>query len=73
MAPGAVLDVISKDGHLTCQLTGQPRFDIYAESVTTFFFKVVDAQLTFERNADGKVDSLTLHQGGADHKAKRID
>ena len=73
LAPGAILDVKVKDGHLSCQLTGQQAFDAYGESPTTFFLKVVDAQLTFGRNAAGKVDAVTLHQGGADQKAARVN
>jgi D-alanyl-D-alanine-carboxypeptidase/D-alanyl-D-alanine-endopeptidase len=71
LAPGVVLEVRLKDGHLSCQLTGQQAFDAYGESATTFFLKVVDAQLTFGRNAAGKVDSVTLHQGGVDQRAAR--
>jgi D-alanyl-D-alanine-carboxypeptidase/D-alanyl-D-alanine-endopeptidase len=72
LAPGAVLDVKLKDGHLSCQLTGQDAFDAYGESPTTFFLKVVDAQLTFGRDAGGKVDSVTLHQNGVDQRAPRV-
>ena len=72
-APGAVLDVALKEGHLACQLADQPRFDVFAESDTRFFYKVVDAQLTFVRNAAGKVDSVVLHQGGIDQTAKRVN
>jgi D-alanyl-D-alanine-carboxypeptidase/D-alanyl-D-alanine-endopeptidase len=72
-APGVVFDVALKEGHLACQLADQPRIEVYAESDTTFFYKVVDAQLTFVRNAAGKVESVTLHQGGADQTAKRAN
>lgn len=42
------------------------RFPIYAESDSTFFLKVVDAQITFS----GEV--LTLHQNGRDISGRRI-
>jgi hypothetical protein len=32
---------------------------------------VVDARLSFERDAAGKVIALTLHQGGRDTRAAR--
>jgi CubicO group peptidase (beta-lactamase class C family) len=73
LAPGVVLDVAVKEGHLACQLAAQPRLDVYAESDTKFFYKVVDAQLTFVRNAAGKVESVVLHQGGVDQTAKRVN
>lgn len=37
-----------------------------------FFFKVVDAQLEFERGEDGAVTGLVLHQAGAP-RAPRLD
>jgi hypothetical protein len=53
------------------QLTGQPLFQFYPESETRFFYKVVDAQLTFQKDGNGKVTSLILHQGGRDQTAKK--
>ena len=38
-----------------------------------FFLKVVDAQITFEVDAQGKATSLTLHQGGMNRPAKRME
>ena len=73
LAPGAVLDCLVEERHLACQLTGQPRFPVYAESPSSFFYKVVDAQLTFTRDAAGAVDAVVLHQGGADRRAARIE
>jgi len=37
-----------------------------------FFYKVVDAQITFETDSSGRATSLTLHQNGADMPAKRV-
>ena len=71
-APGVVLDCAVEGGHLACQLTGQPRFPVYAESETTFYYKIVDAQLVFTRNAAGKVDAVVLHQGGQTQRAERV-
>jgi hypothetical protein len=33
---------------------------------------VVDAQLSFKRDKQGKIDALVLHQNGADQRAKRL-
>ncbi|MCR6664068.1 MAG: serine hydrolase [Luteimonas sp.] len=46
------------------QLTGQPAFEIFAESPSTFFLKVVDATLEFSP-ADGTPGKVVLRQGGA--------
>lgn len=66
-------DVRHKEGKLSVQLTGQPRFPVFAESETKFFYKVVDAQLTFVRDEAGKVTALILHQNGMDQRAERVD
>lgn len=72
LTPSVILTIKVADGHLTVQLTGQPAFDAYAETPTDFFLKKVDAQLTFARSAEGKVESVTLHQAGTDQKATRV-
>ena len=53
------------------QATGQQKFEVYPESPTEFFYKVVDAQLTFKLDKDGKAEELILHQNGQHMPAKR--
>jgi hypothetical protein len=48
------------------QATAQQKLPVYAKSETEFYYKVVDAQIRFERDKDGKVTRLVLHQNGAD-------
>ena len=69
---GAVLDVALKGDHLEAQLTGQAGFPIFARAKDKFFYKVVDAQLDFERDGSGKVIAAVLHQNGRDMRAPRI-
>jgi hypothetical protein len=69
---GAVLDVMLKSDHLEAQLTGQPAFPIFASSRDKFFYRVVDAQLDFQRDGSGRVISVVLHQSGRDMRAPRI-
>ncbi len=64
LAPSVVFTVTRAGDKLFAQLTGQPRFRVFAETENKFYYKVVNAQLTFNRAADGKIESLTLHQGG---------
>lgn len=68
---GAVLDVGLQNEHLEAQLTGQGAFPIFASGRDDFFYKVVDAQLHFERDA-GRVVAVVLHQNGRDLRAPRI-
>jgi CubicO group peptidase (beta-lactamase class C family) len=67
-----VLDVVLKSDHLEAKLSGQAAFPIFASSKDRFFYKIVDAQLDFERDGSGKVVAVVLHQGGRDMRASRI-
>jgi hypothetical protein len=71
LAPGVDLTVTQQGSQLWTQLTGQGKIQIYPESPTSFFLKVVDAQLTFAKDSAGKATEVTLHQNGRDMLAKR--
>jgi len=73
LAPGAMFDVTLQAGQLMVQLTGQPALPVYASAPDKFFYKVVDAQLTFQHDASGKITAVVLHQGGRDRRAPRND
>jgi serine-type D-Ala-D-Ala carboxypeptidase/endopeptidase len=67
-----VLEVVLKSNHLEAQTTGQPAFRIFANAKDKFFYKIVDAQLDFERDSEGKVVAVVLHQHGGDVRAPRV-
>jgi D-alanyl-D-alanine-carboxypeptidase/D-alanyl-D-alanine-endopeptidase len=72
--PGRMIMAISRDGDkLFEQLTGQPKAQIFPEAERKFFLKVVDAQIVFDTDAEGKATQLTLHQNGRDTTARRMD
>ena len=71
LAPGFVLTVTREGGQIFAQATGQPKIEIFPESETRFFLKVVDAQLEFVRGEDGKATAVRLHQGGRVTEGKR--
>jgi serine-type D-Ala-D-Ala carboxypeptidase/endopeptidase len=71
LTPQFALSVTVENGKLMVQATGQQKLEVFAESPTKFFYKVVDAQLTFEPGQNGKAESVTLHQNGLNQKAKR--
>ena len=56
---------------LEAQLTGQPFFPIFAKDDDIFFYKVVDAELHFERNDEGSINALVLRQGANVQRAER--
>lgn len=70
MGGGAVVTVTLKDGHIFAQLTGQDAYEIYPRAKDEFYYKVVDAQITFTRK-NGIVTGLVLHQTGRDIPALR--
>jgi CubicO group peptidase (beta-lactamase class C family) len=72
LAPEFIITILSRGDMLFAQATGQPEFELFAESETRFFLKVVDAQIDFIVDAAGRVTGLVLHQGGRDLPAKRI-
>lgn len=73
VTPGFVLAVTRAGGRFFVQATGQPRFEIFAESETDFFLTEVDATVTFVRDVDeGSVTHLVLHQNGRDRRADRL-
>lgn len=72
LAPTFIL-TISKEGILLFgQATGQSRFRLHAETETEFFLNEVDAQISFVKDATGRVTHLILHQGGQDVKGDKI-
>jgi hypothetical protein len=57
--------MITRDGErMFGQLTGQPAFQLYADSSTKFSLKIVDAQVEFEVDFAGNVTGLVLAQNG---------
>jgi CubicO group peptidase (beta-lactamase class C family) len=70
--PIGVLDVTLTGDQLAAQLSGQPFAPIYPSAANEFFYKIVDARLSFERDASGKVVAVVLHQNGQDIRAPRM-
>jgi len=65
---------ITRDGsQLSAQITGQPKLPIYAETPTRFFWRAVDARVTFAVGDTSSATSATIHQFGRDITASRLD
>ncbi|MCX8476479.1 MAG: serine hydrolase [Sphingomonas sp.] len=71
LSPTFAVTMKVEGGKLTTQATGQDAFELFAEKPDQFFLKVADAQVSFTRDAGGKVTGLVLHQHGRDMPAKR--
>ena len=65
LRPGFTVDVRRDGDHLVAQATGQPPFQIFAETATHFYVRTIPLELDFHD------DALTLHQGGSELTGRR--
>lgn len=72
VGPGFVMRVFREGDKFMTQATGQPQFEIFPESETTFYPRAFVAKLTFVKDADGKVTGILIAQGGRETHGKRI-
>jgi CubicO group peptidase (beta-lactamase class C family) len=72
LAPKVKLMMTFDGDQMMTQLSGQQKLQVFPEADGKFFLKVVDAQLEFVKDANGKVTHVILHQNGRDQKAARI-
>jgi hypothetical protein len=70
---GAILTVTHDGDHLMAQLTGQPAFEIFPKGKDVFFWKVVEAEVTFVKDGNGKVVKAVHRQGGQTIDAARFE
>ena len=73
LAPNVLITMTRDGDQLVAQLTGQPKIPVFPEGEGKFFLKVVDAQLRFDTDAQGRVTQVVLHQGGRDQPAIRLN
>jgi serine-type D-Ala-D-Ala carboxypeptidase/endopeptidase len=72
LAPNFVLTITREGDRIFITPTGQSKSELYPESESRFFLKVVDAHIDFKRGPNGKATGLVLHQGGRDVPGKRV-
>jgi hypothetical protein len=73
LAPNFILTVTREGNRLFAQATGQGKAEIFPEGELDYFYKVVDAQITFEPDERGRAVRLILHQHSRDVPAPRIE
>ncbi len=65
--------IVAKHGkRLFAQLTGQPQHEIFPKSETEFFWKVVEAEVEFVKDKEGRVTKAVHHQNGMTTHAPRM-
>ena len=72
LAPNFILAITREGTQLYAQATGQQKIEIHPSGEQRFYLTVVDAQITFDQDGEKPSPGLTLHQGGRDMPAKRI-
>jgi tetratricopeptide (TPR) repeat protein len=73
LAPNFNITIRADGTALFAQATGQSEFEIFPKSETKFFYKVVDAQIEFFKDENGKVNRLVLYQNGREMPAKKVE
>lgn len=73
LRPDFIMTVTREGNSLMTQATGQGKLEVFPESETRFFPKVMEATIAFEKDAAGKVVALVLTQGGREQRAKKIE
>ena len=71
LMPGFEMTVTVDGDHLATQATRQRKVPMFAESETKFGTRVVNAEIEFETDADGKATAMVLHQNGRDLRGER--
>jgi CubicO group peptidase (beta-lactamase class C family) len=69
----AIMRITREGDKLFAQLSGQPKYEIFPRSETEFFWKVVEASITFVRDEQGAVTHAVHHQFGREFEAPRLE
>ncbi|MCX7974558.1 MAG: serine hydrolase [Candidatus Aminicenantes bacterium] len=72
VAPNITIKIFQEKSRFWSQVSGQPKMEILPESETKFFVRLIEAEITFILDSEGKTTALVLNQGGKDHLAKKI-
>lgn len=72
LSPDMTFTFAREGNRLFVTPTDQPRYEVFAESPTKWFLRVVDATIEFERDDAGSVTGLWFQQGGPRQRAVRV-
>jgi serine-type D-Ala-D-Ala carboxypeptidase/endopeptidase len=65
--------VTREDGHLFLQGDGDVKVAFYPESEHDFFARIMDAQITFKTDPEGRVTELIFHRDGSSQRVQRVE
>ncbi len=72
VTPKLILSITKEGDKLFAQMTGQQKLTLETVSESQFTITIVKANITFEKDADGKTTGLLLTQGGRSVNATKI-
>jgi|SRR5688500_18633430 len=72
LRPNFIVVITLEDGKLKGQPTGQGKTELHPENANKFYVEEADADVSFVKDASGKVTALKLTQRGSTHEAKKI-
>jgi beta-lactamase regulating signal transducer with metallopeptidase domain len=73
LSDSAVMTVTRTGTQLSAKITGQPAVEIYPDTSTHFFYRVVKADVDFVADGLAPATAMTLHQNGSSITMPRID
>jgi CubicO group peptidase (beta-lactamase class C family) len=73
LSPTFTLTVVKEGNRLFAQAPGQPKQELFGESQSKFYLKTMPIQLEFQKNSNGKVAKLAIHQGEKITEAVKIE
>jgi hypothetical protein len=71
LRPDYPVTITRQDNRLLLQWRDQEAIPLYPETEAKYFARVVEAEVTFLRDAEGAVEALTLRQSGKEVQARR--
>jgi len=66
------MTVTKEDDKLFAQMEGQPKLEIFPRSEIEFYWKIVNANITFVRDESGKITKADFNQGGIKMEVNKI-
>jgi hypothetical protein len=73
IGPGARVTIRREGERLLLTILGQPELEAFPESETRFFFKLLDALVTFVRDEKGQTTELVLEVNGRTVRARKAN
>lgn len=70
---GMIITVSTENQKLFAQATNQPRFELHPVAEFDYVLKEINASVSFQKNADGKISGMRVDMAGQKKDAPRIE